>query len=287
MTTKRKGLGKGLEQLLGGATPASDGPQLREVPVDLIRRNPFQPRLTFDDDALRELADSIRAQGIIQPVVLRRRSGEYELIAGERRWRAAGLAGLERIPAVVREIDDTQAAAIALIENLQRENLNPIEQARAMTRLVKEFSLTHQQVADMLGTSRPAVSNALRLLDLAEPVQALLSERKLDMGHARALLPLDAEAQQALADKIVARSLTVRQVEQMVTRYQAPPATDPPDAKQGADTQRLERLIAAQTGLSVRIRAGRNGKGSVTLGFDSLDQLDGLLERLGVIEEAG
>lgn len=285
MSTKRKGLGKGLDQLLGATAPEGEEPRLREVPVDLIRRNPFQPRLEFDENALRELADSIRAQGIIQPVVLRRRSGEYELIAGERRWRAAQLAGLERIPAVVREIDDTQAAAIALIENLQRENLNPMEQARAITRLVREFSLTHQQVADMLGTSRPAVSNVLRLLELSEPVQTLLAERRLDMGHARALLPLDAEAQQALADKIVARSLSVRQVEQMVSRYQTPSTT--PEPEPDPDTERLARLIAERTGLPVRIRAGRDGRGSVTLGFDSLDQLDGLLERLGAVEDMG
>ncbi|MGC9456229.1 MAG: ParB/RepB/Spo0J family partition protein [Halothiobacillaceae bacterium] len=279
MSTKRKGLGKGLEQLLSASAQRGEGPELREVSLDLIRRNPFQPRLTFDEQALAELADSIRAQGVIQPVVLRRRSGEYELIAGERRWRAAQLAGLERVPAVVREIDDAQAAAIALIENLQRENLNPVEQAQAMHRLVDEFSLTHQQVADMLGTSRPAVSNALRLLELAPEVQEMLRGRQLDMGHARALLPLPLEDQPELARKIVARALTVRQVEQMVNRFQAGPSESQQPAPD-PDTQRLERLLSETTGLAARIRSSKRGRGTVTLSFDSLDQLDGFLSRL-------
>jgi len=278
MNTKRKGLGRGLGELLG-ASQQAEGAQLREVPVDLIRRNPFQPRMHFDETSLRELADSIRAQGVIQPVVLRRRSGEYELIAGERRWRAAQLAGLERVPAVVREIDDTQAAAIALIENLQRENLNPIEQAKAKARLVNEFGLTHQQVADMLGSSRPAVSNALRLLELDEDVQAMLADQRLDMGHARALLPLPAESQRELAAKITARALTVRQVEKMVSNYHAFKGTAPPPVSVDPDTRRLERDLGERLGLPVAIRTGRGGRGTVTLRFDSLDQLDGLLER--------
>jgi len=278
MNTKRKGLGRGLGELLG-ASQQAEGAQLREVPVDLIRRNPFQPRMHFDETSLRELADSIRAQGVIQPVVLRRRSGEYELIAGERRWRAAQLAGLERVPAVVREIDDTQAAAIALIENLQRENLNPIEQAKATARLVNEFGLTHQQVADMLGSSRPAVSNALRLLELDEEVQAMLADQRLDMGHARALLPLPAESQRELAAKITARALTVRQVEKMVSNYHASKGAASSPVAADPDTQRLERDLGERLGLPVTIRTGRGGRGTVTLRFDSLDQLDGLLER--------
>jgi len=283
MNTKRKGLGRGLGELLGTSQQA-EGSQLREVPVDLIRRNPFQPRIHFDETSLRELADSIRAQGVIQPVVLRRRSGEYELIAGERRWRAAQLAGLERVPAVVREIDDTQAAAIALIENLQRENLNPIEQAKALARLVNEFGLTHQQVADMLGSSRPTVSNALRLLELDEEVQTMLADQRLDTGHARALLSLPAESQRELAAKITARALTVRQVEKMVSNYHASKntkSTAPPPVVADPDTRRLERELGERLGLPVTIRTGRGGRGTVTLRFDSLDQLDGLLERFG------
>jgi len=280
MNTKRKGLGRGLGELLG-ASQQAEGAQLREVPVDLIRRNPFQPRMHFDETSLRELADSIRAQGVIQPVVLRRRSGEYELIAGERRWRAAQLAGLERVPAVVREIDDTQAAAIALIENLQRENLNPIEQAKATARLVNEFGLTHQQVAEILGSSRPAVSNALRLLELDEEVQAMLADQRLDTGHARALLSLPAESQRELAAKIAARALTVRQVEKMVSNYHASKGASPKSVTADPDTRRLERELGERLGLPVTIRTGRGGRGTVTLRFDSLDQLDGLLERFG------
>jgi len=278
MNTKRKGLGRGLGELLG-ASQQAEGAQLREVPVDLIHRNPFQPRMHFDETSLRELADSIRAQGVIQPVLLRRRSGEYELIAGERRWRAAQLAGLERVPAVVREIDDTQAAAIALIENLQRENLNPIEQAKAMARLVNEFGLTHQQVADMLGSSRPTVSNVLRLLELDEEVQTMLADQRLDMGHARALLSLPAESQRELAAKIMARALTVRQVEKMVSNYHAAKGASPKSVTADPDTRRLERDLGERLGLPVTIRTSRGGRGTITLRFDSLDQLDSLLKR--------
>ena len=219
MTVKKKGLGRGLDALLRSSEAKDDpGAQLRDVALELIHPSPFQPRTHFDEDALRSLADSIRAQGLIQPVVLRRRSGEYELIAGERRWRAAQLAGLQQIPAIVRDIDDHQAAALALIENLQREDLDPIEQAEAMRRLIKEFDMTHQQVADILGVSRPVVSNALRLLDLADPVRQLLQDRQLDAGHARALAGLPMAQQPLLAEKIVAKALTVRQVEGMVRK---------------------------------------------------------------------
>ncbi|MFP4639458.1 MAG: ParB/RepB/Spo0J family partition protein [Guyparkeria sp.] len=285
MSTKRKGLGRGLDALLGTADrPEEAGAQLREIAVDLINPNPFQPRTHFDETALTELADSIRAQGVIQPVVVRRRSGEYELIAGERRWRAAQKAGLSRIPAVIREIDDNQAAAMALIENLQREDLDAIEQAKAIQRLVQEFSLTHQQVADILGISRPAVSNALRLLDLAAPVQKLLRERTIDAGHARSLAALPKKEQVPLAEKVVARTLTVRQVESMVSRYlQQAGRPEPPEAD--ADTRALERRLADALGLAVSVHANRQGRGRVTLAFDSLDQLDGLIARLEGGEE--
>ena len=285
MSTKRKGLGRGLDALLGTADrPEEAGAQLREIAVDLINPNPFQPRTHFDETALTELADSIRAQGVIQPVVVRRRSGEYELIAGERRWRAAQKAGLSRIPAVIREIDDNQAAAMALIENLQREDLDAIEQAKAIQRLVQEFSLTHQQVADILGISRPAVSNALRLLDLAAPVQKLLRERTIDAGHARSLAALPKKEQVPLAEKVVARTLTVRQVESMVSRYlQQPGRPETPEAD--ADTRALERRLADALGLAVSVHANRQGRGRVTLAFDSLDQLDGLIARLEGGEE--
>ncbi|WP_322521435.1 ParB/RepB/Spo0J family partition protein [Guyparkeria halophila] len=288
MSTKRKGLGRGLDALLGTAErPAEQaGAQLRELAVDLIRPNPFQPRTRFDEAALTELADSIRAQGVIQPVVVRRRSGEYELIAGERRWRAAQKAGLDHIPAVVREIDDNQAAAMALIENLQREDLDAIEQAQAMQRLVKEFELTHQQVADVLGVSRPAVSNALRLLELAAPVQKLLRERKIEAGHARSLAVLPKKEQAGIADKVVSRTLTVRQVESMVGRY-LKAATPAPEDDDDPDARALERRLGEALGTAVTIQANRRGKGRVVLAFDSLDQLDGLIERLVGRAEGG
>ncbi|MCL7744921.1 ParB/RepB/Spo0J family partition protein [Guyparkeria hydrothermalis] len=288
MSTKRKGLGRGLDALLGTADrpEQEEDAQLRELAVDLISPNPFQPRKRFDESALTELADSIRAQGVIQPVVVRRRSGEYELIAGERRWRAAQKAGLDHIPAVIREIDDNQAAAMALIENLQREDLDAIEQAQAMQRLVKDFELTHQQVADVLGVSRPAVSNALRLLDLAAPVQKLLRERRIEAGHARSLAALPKKEQAGIADKVVARTLTVRQVESMVTRYLkhaggAEPAGGDPD------TRALERRLGEALGAPVTIQANRRGKGRVTVSFDSLDQLDGLIDRLAGPADSG
>ena len=281
MSTKRKGLGRGLDALLGTADrpEQEEGAQLRELAVDLINPNPFQPRKRFDEAALTELADSIRAQGVIQPVVVRRRSGEYELIAGERRWRAAQKAGLDHIPAVIREIDDNQAAAMALIENLQREDLDAIEQAQAMQRLIKEFELTHQQVADVLGVSRPAVSNALRLLDLAAPVQKLLRERRIEAGHARSLAALPKKEQAGIADKVVARTLTVRQVESMVSRY-LKQAAAPTAGTDDPDTRALERRLGEALGTRVSIQANRRGKGNVTLAFDSLDQLDGLIDRL-------
>lgn len=287
MSSKRKGLGRGLEALLGATDQAvEEGAQLRELAITLISPNPFQPRKHFDESALAELADSIRAQGVIQPVVVRRRSGEYELVAGERRWRAAQQAGLDRIPAVIRAVDDNQAAAMALIENLQREDLDAIEQALAMRRLVKEFELTHQQVADVLGVSRPAVSNALRLLDLAAPVQQLLRERRIEAGHARSLAALPKKEQAAIANKVVARTLTVRQVESMVSNYlrqAAGPAADVDDP----DTRALERRLGEALGTRVAIHANRRGKGRITLDFDSLEQLDGLIERLAGTAEGG
>ncbi|WP_298217780.1 ParB/RepB/Spo0J family partition protein [Halothiobacillus sp.] len=281
MTVKKKGLGRGLDALLRSSEAKDDpGAQLRDVSLELIHPSPFQPRTHFDEDALRSLADSIRAQGLIAPVVLRRRSGEYELIAGERRWRAAQLAGLQQIPAIVRDIDDHQAAALALIENLQREDLDPIEQAEAMRRLIKEFEMTHQQVADILGISRPVVSNALRLLDLADPVRQLLHNKQLDAGHARALAGLPMAQQPLLAEKIVAKALTVRQVEGMVRKLNEatlnPPAPKPDDP----DTALLLRQIADSLGVQVDLVQNSRGGGLLRLRFDEPGQLDLILNRL-------
>lgn len=286
MTVKKKGLGRGLDALLRSSEAKDDpGAQLRDVALELIHPSPFQPRTYFDEEALRSLADSIRAQGLIQPVVLRRRSGEYELIAGERRWRAAQLAGLQQIPAIVRDIDDHQAAALALIENLQREDLDPIEQAEAMRRLIKEFDMTHQQVADILGVSRPVVSNALRLLDLAEPVRQLLQDRQLDAGHARALAGLPMAQQPLLAEKIVAKALTVRQVEGMVRKLNesalSPPVPQPTDP----DTALLLRQISDALGVQIDLVQNARGGGRLKLRFDQPGQLDCILNRL--LQELG
>lgn len=256
------------------------GAQLRDVALELIHPSPFQPRTHFGDDALRSLADSIRSQGLIQPVVLRRRSGEYELIAGERRWRAAQLAGLQQIPAIVRDIDDHQAAALALIENLQREDLDPIEQAEAMRRLIKEFDMTHQQVADILGVSRPVVSNALRLLDLAEPVRQLLQDRQLDAGHARALAGLPMAQQPVLADKIVAKALTVRQVESMVRKLSESALSKPVAQPADPDTAKLLSRISDALGVQVDLVQNARGGGRLKLRFDRPGQLERILDRL-------
>ncbi|MGC8697328.1 MAG: ParB/RepB/Spo0J family partition protein, partial [Halothiobacillus sp.] len=216
----------------------------------------------------------------IQPVVLRRRSGEYELIAGERRWRAAQMAGLQQIPAIIREIDDTQAAALALIENLQREDLNPIEQAEAMRRLIMEFKMTHQQVADALGISRPVVSNALRLLELAMPVRILLQNQQLDAGHARALAALPISQQQELAEKIIAKALTVRQVETMVRKFNEPAPIKTAEEKADPDTEALMRKMADALGLPVELKRNEGGRGMVSLRFSNAEQLDLILRRL-------
>ncbi|MBD3816920.1 MAG: ParB/RepB/Spo0J family partition protein [Halothiobacillus sp.] len=246
MTVKKKGLGRGLDALL---------------------------------------RSSDRAQGLIAPVVLRRRSGEYELIAGERRWRAAQLAGLQQIPAIVRDIDDHQAAALALIENLQREDLDPIEQAEAMRRLIKEFEMTHQQVADILGISRPVVSNALRLLDLAEPVRQLLQNKQLDAGHARALAGLPLAQQPLLAEKIVAKALTVRQVEGMVRKLIESALNPPEPIPADPDTALLLRQISDALGVQVDLVQNARGGGRLKLRFDQPDQLDRILGRL--LQEQG
>lgn len=280
MAVKKKGLGRGLDALLRSSESIQEelGGQFREVSLELIHPSPFQPRTRFDEEALQSLADSIRAQGLIQPVVLRRRSGEYELIAGERRWRAAQLAGLQQIPAIVREIDDHQAAALALIENLQREDLDPIEQAEAMSRLIREFEMTHQQVADVLGVSRPVVSNALRLLDLAEPVRTLLQANQIDAGHARALAILPQAQQSAMAERIVARALTVRQVETMVRKLSEPQAAHLD--RRDADTDALARRLSESLGVVVEFHEGARGRGRLTLRYAHPEQREMILNRL-------
>lgn len=280
---KLKGLGRGLDALLSASSEKRADEQ-RELPIDRLRPGKYQPRTHMDEASLAELAASIRAQGIMQPILVRPIDAtpgaeRYEIVAGERRWRAAQLAGLTEVPALVRVIPDEQALAMALIENIQRENLNPLEEALGLQRLVDEFSLTHQQAADAVGRSRPAASNLLRLLQLCEPVQNLLMESKLDMGHARALLPLGGAEQVQLAQLIVHKGLSVRETERLVQRQLNPPvkaAAQQPDR----DLLRLEEELSDSLGAMVNIRANKKGAGKVTIEFGDLDQLEGLLGRL-------
>ena len=279
----RKSLGRGLEALLSdGLTlePAAAGAQ--SIAVTDIHRSPYQPRRHFDEAALGELARSVKAQGLVQPVVVRQRpDGGYELIAGERRLRAAGLAGLDAVPALVRDATDEQALALALVENIQREDLKPLEEAEALRRLREEFGLTQQAVAEAVGKSREAVANLLRLLNLAPAVRRLLEEGALEMGHARALLSLPSEQQGAAARQVAAGKLTVRQTEALVRRLLATgSAASKPAPSSPADTLALERELAERIGAPVSISQSAKGAGKVTIRFASLDELDGILSRI-------
>ncbi len=278
-------LGRGLSSLLSTApAPPPGAVGQTTVSLDDIHPSRYQPRRSFDEQPLAELAQSIRTQGLMQPVLLRPRpQGGYELVAGERRWRAAGLAGLEEVPAVIKEVSDQQASVMALIENMQREDLKPLDEAAGLQRLQEEFGLTQQQVADAVGKSRPAVANALRLLNLEAPVRDLLNDGALEMGHARALLPLPAGTQAAAAQTIVARGLSVRQAEALARRLLEGGGEgrgkQPPQAKD-ADTLALERSLTDRMGAPVSISHNTRGKGRVTISYASLDELDGILSRL-------
>jgi ParB family chromosome partitioning protein len=285
MAAKKKRLGRGLGSLIGNVQEATEptgqelSSALQELPVDRIQRGEYQPRKHFDEEALNELAESIRAQGVVQPIVVRREGSHYELIAGERRWRAAQIAGLDSIPAVIKDIDSQSAAAIALIENIQREDLNPLEEAMALQRLIDEFELTHMQVAEAVGRSRVAVSNLLRLLELAEPVKELVNKGLLSMGHARALLALPKEDQPDLARSVVHRGLSVRETEALVKKTLAP---KPPASEQRVDPdiQRLEQRISESLCAQVRIKPGKKGAGQLVIHFHNNDELDGILSHL-------
>jgi len=283
---KRKGLGRGLDALLGGTASAAglgetlvDVGELHQLPVDLMQRGRYQPRMQMDDEALASLAASIRERGVLQPIVVRPLgSGRYEIVAGERRWRAAQQAGLAAVPAVVREVDDEAALAIALIENIQREDLNAIEEAQALKRLIDEFELTHARAAEAVGRSRSAVSNLLRLLELNDDVRGLVEAGALDMGHARALLALTGPAQSQAASQVVARGLSARDTEAMVQamlkRARAPRRTPVPA---DPDVQRLERELKEQLGARVEIKQRRGGRGALVIHYTSLEELDGIL----------
>lgn len=312
-TTRKSGLGRGLGALLkevdlaapvatveretssedsNSPRPASAAPtasqesnpegSVTDIPVDAISRGTYQPRVHFDPQALQELADSIAAQGLIQPILLRKRGGGYELIAGERRWRAAQLAGLKSIPAIVREMDDNAVAAVTLIENIQREDLNPLEEARALHRLKNEFRMTDQAVAEAVGRSRAAVSNLIRLLDLDERVSDMLATGKIEMGHARALLTLPSDDQHAIAMRVYAEGLSVRATEALA-RDGAPAkkqARSKPKKQQDSHIRALESQLSEKLGARVSIDHSSGGKGNITISYNSLDELDGILSHI-------
>jgi len=284
VSSKRRGLGRGLDALLGASAGAHVADhQLRELPLDLVEPGRLQPRMHMAPEALEELTQSIRARGVVQPIVVRSAEDgvHFEIIAGERRWRAAQAAGLTKIPAVVREVPDDAALAIALIENIQREDLNAIEEATAVGRLIEEFSLTHQEAADAIGRSRVGVSNLLRLLDLGDEARGLLEQGELEMGHARALLGLKDEAQGQAAREVVSRALNARQTEDLVRRMKAPSSAKPASGKSDdPDVRRLVEKLGEQLGARVQILQGGGGKGRLVIYYASLDELDGILERI-------
>ena len=283
---KPKGLGRGLDALLGGdrtkSARSAEG-LLREIAVSQLSPGKYQPRTRMDQASLDDLAQSIRARGIVQPILVREIGpGKFEIVAGERRWRAAQIAELATVPALVRDIPDEQALGIGLIENIQREDLNAIEEAAGIKRLIDEFKLTHESAAQAVGRSRAAVTNLLRLLELSKPVQDMLMDGKLDMGHARALLALVKSRQVELAHQIVARALSVREAERMVKAALTPSSAKKSPAATDGDTRRLEDSIAEKLGARVVIKANAKGRGSLTLHFHSLEELDGLLEKTGL-----
>ena len=284
--TRKRGLGRGLGALLGDSEPVDlnkpQQPALTrdEIPLDQIYRGAHQPRRSIADDSLEELAASIKAQGIMQPIVVRPRpTSGYEIIAGERRWRACQIAGLDRIPVVIKDVADDRAVAMALIENIQREDLNPLEEANALLRLQEEFHLTQQQVADAVGKSRVAVTNLLRLLNLMPGVREMLEQGELEMGHARALLPLPEFEQESTARQVVSRQLSVRQTEALV-RSLLKPADSRAGAPRDPDVARLELELSERIGAPVAIRQRRKGGGELVIRYTSVAELDGILDHL-------
>jgi len=275
---KLKGLGRGLDALLGEGA-SDDGERLLTLPVESLVPGKYQPRTRMDQTALAELADSIRAQGLMQPILARAiPGGHYEIIAGERRWRASQLAGLKQVPVLVRVVGDEATLKMALIENIQRENLNVLEEAQGIQRLIQEFSMTHQNAATAVGRSRAAVSNLLRLLNLAKPVQAMLMNGELEMGHARALLPLSHAKQVDAAREVERRGLSAREAERLAARMLKPRQETLPHKDR--DVARLEEALAERLAASVRIVASRKGSGRLSIEFASLEQLDELLRRI-------
>ena len=297
MVVKKRGLGRGLDALLGSDARQSDARQskveaedsagrMQEVPIEWIQPGKYQPRKVMEDDALHELALSIKAQGIMQPIVLRSvADNKYEIIAGERRWRASKLAGMDKIPAIIREVSDESAVAMSLIENIQREDLNPMEEALALQRLIEEFDLTHQQVADAVGKSRTAVTNFLRLINLSSEVSQMLAHGDIEMGHARALLSLSDEKQSKAAKEIAAKQLNVRQAEALVREWLTEPSANNKKGKVvDSDTRHLENRLSGKLGQPVQIQHSVKGKGKLVIAYNSLDELEGVLTRFGDLD---
>lgn len=291
MTPRKKRLGRGLDALLSKpvlSEAMDSGDVLRQIPLDLLQRGEYQPRIDMRQDTLEDLANSIEAQGIVQPIVARRinskgRTQRYEIIAGERRWRAAQMAGLSDIPAIIRDVSDKSAIAMAIIENIQRENLNPLEEARALERLIREFDLTHEEAAKAVGRSRASVSNLLRLQDLSAKVKPLLEARQLEMGHARALLSVtDASQQFDAARQVVRKGLSVRETERLVKRMLEgkPRSSAKKTASVNRDIRRLEIEVSEKLGAKVRLDHGQSGAGKIVISYNSLDELDGILQHI-------
>jgi ParB family chromosome partitioning protein len=296
MNAKKKRLGRGLDALLSkpvsqtsAVTGAGADNPLKQVPVELLQRGQFQPRIDMRQDSLEDLANSIKAQGVVQPIVARPIGGtgetqRYEIVAGERRWRAAQMAGLDEVPTIIREVADDDAIAMALIENIQREDLNPLEEARALDRLIREFDLTHAEAAEAVGRSRAAVSNLLRLQDLSAKVKPLLEAREIEMGHARALLSIGNAVQQFdLARQVVRRGLSVRETERLVKRM-LDGSTDKKQPKKAAggnaDIRRLEVRVSEKLGAKVSVQHTQKGSGKLVITYNSLDELDGILKHI-------
>ena len=291
MTPRKKRLGRGLDALLSKpvlSEAMDSGDVLRQIPLDLLQRGEYQPRIDMRQDTLEDLANSIEAQGIVQPIVARRidskgRTQRYEIIAGERRWRAAQMAGLSDIPAIIRDVSDKSAIAMAIIENIQRENLNPLEEARALDRLIREFDLTHEEAAKAVGRSRASVSNLLRLQDLSAKVKPLLEDRQLEMGHARALLSItDATQQFDAARQVVRKGLSVRETERLVKRMLEgkPRSSAKKTASVNRDIRRLEIEVSEKLGAKVRLDHAQSGAGKIVISYNSLDELDGILQHI-------
>ncbi len=291
MTPRKKRLGRGLDALLSKpvlSETMDSGDVLRQIPLDLLQRGEYQPRIDMRQDTLEDLANSIEAQGIVQPIVARRIDSKggtqrYEIIAGERRWRAAQMAGLSDIPAIIRDVSDKSAIAMAIIENIQRENLNPLEEARALERLIREFDLTHEEAAKAVGRSRASVSNLLRLQDLSAKVKPLLENRQLEMGHARALLSItDATQQFDAARQVVRKGLSVRETERLVKRMLEgkPRSSAKKTTNVNRDIRRLEIEVSEKLGAKVRLDHAQSGAGKIVISYNSLDELDGILQHI-------